>query len=413
MTGRPPRNRPQASVLISTARKRQTGAPRCAVVAGTVRDAEGRPIAGATVRLFRDSGELFFAGPARTDAQGHFRLEGDLKGPTDQEPLDSVPAHLLGRIESGVDAVEASVPIMAIFALEGSRPPVGTADLVIEDPAVWPSSPSGRIVFVHNSDRGTALYLINADGSDLALLPGTSTQDFTPVWTPDGRAVLFSRFGKLLLIDPDGGNLRPFGNDLIGFQLRWAPDGRHLAFLGDYTDDSGGRHLGAWITEPDGSDPQHLPTQDDQLCLRQCSSIGAFEWYPDSDRLGYYVSTPGTGGYREAGTYTTRLSDSTIEPIGGPVPVWADDGSIAALSRGSLIEIMDPNGTRLAAFPGGGRLAWSPDGEWLAYAAFELEMDPSGLWIADKSGGRRRRIALEAGEPDWQPTSAAPSRRGF
>jgi Tol biopolymer transport system component len=206
------------------------------------------------------------------------------------------------------------------------------------------------------------------------------------------------------MIDPNGGNLRPFGTDLVGYKLRWAPDGRHLAFLGDYTDPSGGLHVAAWITQPDGSGPQRLPTQDDQLCLRECSRIGAFEWYPDGDRLAYYVSTPGTAGDLQAGSYTTRLSDSTIEAIGGPVPVWTDDGSSAARIRGNdLIEIVDPNGVRLALFSSGDQVAWSPDGEWLTYVTHESDPDRFDLWVADRSGIHRRRIALDATEPDWQP----------
>jgi Tol biopolymer transport system component len=90
-----------------------------------------------------------------------------------------------------------------------------------------------------------------------------------------------------------------------------------------------------------------------------------------------------------------------MEPIGGPVRVWAKDGSRAALKNGTVLEIVDPTGTRLAGIPLGTQAAWSPDGEWLAYVAFED--DQFQLWVADRSGGRRRRIALDATEPDWQP----------
>jgi hypothetical protein len=140
--------------------------------------------------------------------------------------------------------------------------------------------------------------------------------------------------------------------------------------------------------------------------LRTCSDIDrdAFQWYPDADRLAYTVMTAGTAGNHVVGSYTTRLSDSTIAPIGGPVPVWAKSGSRAALQRGNLLEVVDPTGTPLAGIPLGRQPVWSPDGEWLAYVGVEDEFPQRYyLWVADRSGGRRRRIALDANEPDWRP----------
>jgi Tol biopolymer transport system component len=215
----------------------------------------------------------------------------------------------------------------------------------------------------------------------------------------------------LSLIDEDGGNLRPFGADLPGIQSRWAPDGKHVAFLAGYPDDDGvsSHPDGVWIANPDGTEPYRLPTQDDQLCeYPYCSRVGPFGWYPDADRIGYTVTIEERFGSR-IGFYTTRLSDSTIAPIVGPFPIWARDGSRFLVLEYNLIEIRAADGTALARIPVASgstvipQAVWSPDSEWLAYSFFDQPSRRNQLWIADRDGNRRRRIALDATDPDWQP----------
>jgi Tol biopolymer transport system component len=298
---------------------------------------------------------------------------------------------------------------------------VDTIDLVIDRNNALPR-PSSRIVFVHDPELGNSdlgdLYVINADGTGRRPLLVTPTTAVDPAWTPDGQAVLFTDIQgggateiqvRLSLIDADGSNLRPFGADLSGSTARWAPDGKHVAFLASYNDDGGVRHrAGVWIANPSGTEPYRLPTQDDQLCEGlYCSYIQSEPvWYPDADRIGYTVAIEQSFGTRSR-SYTTRLSDSTTTPIVPPLPIWAPDGSRFLILDFNQIQIMAADGTPLDTIPVGSgsitfpQAVWSPDGEWLAYVFYE---EPSGrdqLWIADHDGNRRRRIALDASDPDW------------
>jgi hypothetical protein len=403
------------------------GAPddRCARVVGTVRDEEGLPVAGAPVGAIPASGVVFKTNHlAETDAAGRFQLEVLIAVSNEPAaPLDTFAAYVRVSLDlAGEAAVDTSALTQMVFAIHGRRPPVDTVDLVIDRNNALPR-PTSRIVFVHDPELGDSdfgdLYLINADGSGRRPLLVDPTTAIDPAWTPDGQAVLFMdiRGGgaseietKLSLIDADGSNLRPFGDDLSGSTPRWAPDGRHVAFLATYTDDGGNGHRsGVWIAKPDGTEPYRLPTQDDQLCESiYCSYIqGDLFWYPDADRIGYTGAIEQRFGTR-SWFYTTRLSDSTMAPIVPPFPVWARDGSRFVVFDFNLIQIMAPDGTPLDTIPVGSgsitlpQAVWSPDGEWLAYVFYEEPSGRNQLWIADRDGNRRRRIALDANDPDWQ-----------
>jgi hypothetical protein len=379
-------------------------ADRCARVAGTVRNENGDPLIGATVRLISATAAYFDkADPAHTDGAGHFQLEVLRRDHQNSAPRDTIAAYVRADFEIGEQAVDTSVLIQAIFALEGTRPPTLTTDLVIHEGETLPR-PTGRLVFTYIPDGD--LFLINADGSGRFPLRVAPTSDRHPVWTPDGQSVLFSLFSqedKLSLIDADGGNLRPFGDDLTGSAPRWAPDGRHVAYRNRYVDTVGVPHWsGVWVANHDGKEPRRLPTQDDQLCIRECSAIQSFGWYPDADRIGYFVSTRGTAGSAREGYFTTRVSDSVIEPAEGPAPRWSPDGIRLALADFYGLQLRAVDGSRVGVIPGASaEVAWSPTGEWFAYTS--STDGRVGIWIADRDGNRRRRIALDASEPDWQP----------
>ena len=77
------------------------------------------------------------------------------------------------------------------------------------------------------------IYLLDADGSDIAPIPGQGYDNHDPVWSPDGRQVLFLRGGlELMAADADGQRLRRLHRwDGYRDAIAISPDGRHLALV--------------------------------------------------------------------------------------------------------------------------------------------------------------------------------------
>ena len=94
-------------------------------------------------------------------------------------------------------------------------------------------SPDGtRIAFTAFSQDGLRpadAYVMDADGSEVRKLGGGPT--LALAWTPDGRHLLVSREGSLLIVEPDGTHERVVLADPPGggvLEADWSPDGRWI-----------------------------------------------------------------------------------------------------------------------------------------------------------------------------------------
>jgi TolB protein len=147
------------------------------------------------------------------------------------------------------------------------------------DGPMW--SPDGRkIVFRSERDRPSELeraacrprcrrdeiYVINADGSGLRRLTDNWRSDGTPMWSPDGRKILFLRSGwesatvggDVYVMNADGSGQRnltrsvtyPFASDAA---TAWSPDGRKILFVSNR-----GGNGEVYVMNADGSGKRKL-----------------------------------------------------------------------------------------------------------------------------------------------------------
>ena len=123
---------------------------------------------------------------------------------------------------------------------DGSDPTQLTHDDDDQFAPVW--SPDGSaIVYTTQTlspsgDPSNSLWKIAPTGGEATLLLEGQPHITGPVWSPDGTKILFDRRNRLgrptaAIVDADGGNEVTIGKDLESADAAWSPNGRAILFV--------------------------------------------------------------------------------------------------------------------------------------------------------------------------------------
>jgi Tol biopolymer transport system component len=258
--------------------------------------------------------------------------------------------------------------------------------------------------------------------------------------------------GNLWLVSPDGTGLHRITNDSKGYTFpTWAPDGRHLAFIGPDAQDN----PALYVTPADeaaptilfnksNSSPFYLYWSPDSrtitfltqevsgLAMRQADvnipddqrllGMGApfyWVWSPDGDKLLMHVGGARAFSDEAHLSILENQKDTTpiqldLAPGRFQAPVWSSDGSyfyyVATTEEGDEA-IYRTNAKTLAQevltkLTGFSNMALSPDGQHLSYIQIERnDRPPFGTaYIVDTTGNNHRRLTDRlVGSMYWSP----------
>lgn len=272
-------------------------------------------------------------------------------------------------------------------------------------------TPSMRAVLLASACLLSSCELAAQEEPGLRQLTDDPAMDGFPDWSPDGRYILFSRYGGdaapdktgLWLVSPDGGMPKRL-TTVIGEHPNWSPDGRYVVFDGDF-----GNSI--QVVSADGGTPIRIVPQSIPVVRG-----GQPKWSPDGSRIAFKEGS--NLWVLEVSTGHFEMIFSEVGKV--PIPVcWSHDGTEVFVSLREGAE--DPNSSlwAISAIGEGNRRLTSesesaypyadlsPDGTLLAVVSREDQN--WDLWIMSSTGGKRIRItshpALDEG-PSWSPDGA-------
>ena len=227
-------------------------------------------------------------------------------------------------------------------------------------------SPDGRtLAYLAHVRAGTQIFLLDLERADSWPRPLAPAADGerSPVWSPDGRSLAFSRGGDIWIRALDGGEPRRLIEDAFAGGNRspvWSPDGRRVAFL---TSKSGFAQVGV----------ADVATGHVTAITRVPREHSALAWAPDGRRL-TFVEADAIG-----------MSTHVI--------VASADGSRGAMS------ITKGKGVRRSP-------RFLPDGTSLIYIEATGNRT-ADLWIGSIEAGAPRQITNSMGAIDPADMSVA------
>jgi TolB protein len=316
----------------------------------------------------------------------------------------------------------------------GSSPASGVAPTGTSQGFVGPptASPEGRF----------GVYTMRADGSDIQqIYTGDQARNHAHV-SPDGSLVVFSEFNQDLnndglkdesdlaasdisVMNIDGSGYRPIAHR-YGFDLTpvWSPDGRSILYSSDRDNARG--VLDLFVYDLDSGSLRNLTKTDNQsegdpnwvggrIVFNRLANGVMTLWIMDQDGKNARQLTTPSYAVASDGPYPFGDFDPKLSPDGRTVAFarHVDNGfrlGAFVIGRWDLMVVDAENGRPRVLLENGDANSmptWSADGSSLAYWAFLRQ--PSGasrLFTLSSSGGTPARLTpdredLQAQMPDW------------
>ena len=192
-------------------------------------------------------------------------------------------------------------------------------------------SPDGTQVAVvaRTTDRA-GIFLVPTDGS---AEPKFWIRGSSPVWTADGKQIIFSRGGDFWMVELGSKNATAITKERRGGRAaQLSPDQKTLAY---YSGRSGSQDI--WLVPVDGSEE---PKQLTKKSMAQDDRRFAPAWSPDGKQIAYFCNK---NDYWEDDIWLVDVTSGEEQQISRGLmamstPVWSPDGTQIALMANSKSE---------------------------------------------------------------------------
>ena len=294
-----------------------------------------------------------------------------------------------------------------------------------------------RITFQSDRDRNYEIYVMDDDGKNQRNLTNHPDRDLAPSWSPDGTQIVFisDRDGhvpkgrvwstfEIYVMDADGGNPQNLTNDPNSdLSPVWSPDGKRIVF-------SSNREVNfeIYVMDADGGNPQKLtnnPGTDHHPSWSPDGKRIAFSSYRD----GHFIADSGLTSEIYAmdadGKNQQRLTENRKHDDS---PAWSPDGTRIVFSsdrKGDFtnyqIYVMDADGGNLQRLTenrdNDGAPSWSPDGNRIAFLSYG-DNNEGDIYVMDADGGNPQKLTNHPrsdGNPAWfvPAFAVAPASKKF
>ena len=179
----------------------------------------------------------------------------------------------------GANANSDGEPQLNVYVVKpdgsGERQLTNSLTRSASDPTWSPDGSSIAFIGQDNYVSGTvglssAVYVMNADGSDLHAVPGTSGIDaaWSPTWSPDRKRIAFmTRVGAssphpaVRVVELATGKVSTLTGDWNAGYPAWSPDGKTIAFLRDVGPAAAASNpngASVWLIDVDGTNRRQL-----------------------------------------------------------------------------------------------------------------------------------------------------------